>query len=125
MLLLIWLIFGLLLITIPLCLLKIYNAPAVKEFNPSKITIKLLLSFFVYFLMSLIIPLMMLFIIVGPDPRPNKTIPFVSKLMCLILVGIYGFAGWLLGSFVSGKFIKSWQDFSFYEEKAQSLFDAE
>ena len=124
MLLLIFLLFGLFLITIPLSLLKIYNTSVNNAFSQTKTSIKLLFSFFVYLLMSFIIPLMMLLVVVGPDPRPNRAIPFENKLICLVLVLVYGFVGWLLNSFVNGKFIKSWRAFSFYEEKPKSIFDS-
>ncbi|MEP6902835.1 MAG: hypothetical protein ABJA66_13870, partial [Actinomycetota bacterium] len=64
-----------------------------------------------------------IFFIVGPDPKPNQTVPSESKILCLILVLIYALSGWLLGSFVNGKLITLWQIFSFKREEPPSIFE--
>ena len=66
----------------------------------------------------------MLITVFVADPKLNEAIPLKSKVICLILVLIYGFTGWLLCSFVNGRFIKSWRIFKFYEEKPHSIFDS-
>jgi membrane protein YqaA with SNARE-associated domain len=120
MLLLIWVIWGLLLIVTPICLFKVYSSSHNIEYK----TFKLVFSFFAYILISVIAFLLGLFFVVGPDPRPNQAIRLESKILCLILILIYGIVSWLLISFVNGKLIRSWRVFSFYEEKPQSIFNS-
>jgi hypothetical protein len=116
MLLTVGIVWGLLLLTTPLFLLRIYSLYG------SGIS-KLIISFLAYFFLSCITFLLIIFSVVGPDPRPNHAIPVISKVFCLILVLAYGAAGWLLGSFINGKLITSLSFLSLRGEEPQSIFN--
>ena len=84
---------------------------------------KSILSFFIYVVFSVVIPLLALILYVGPDPKPGRqNFGLVMQTCYLLAIAAYGFLGWLLCSFINGKLIKSYSEFNLSDEKPQSLF---
>jgi len=85
---------------------------------------KLLVSLVGHFASSIFTVLILAFSIIGPDPKPNGKMQFgeETQLICLLILVGYGFVGWLLCSFVHGKFIKSYSTFNSFAGKPQSIF---
>src|SRR5688500_9267460 len=100
-----WVLWLLLLLTIPLFLLKVSGYSYSKGTESSKVIGRLLLSFLGYFVISFITFFLLLVSIVGAEPRPIEQMAFGEKIMSLAFVLGYGFAGWLLCSFVNEGFI--------------------
>lgn len=115
--------FVLLFITIPIGLIsvsaKVYGSGA----NWLVVSGKLLASLSIYLTASVIVPVIILFVVIGPDPgsRGKLNFGFAAQSICLLLVAVYGFTGWLLCSLVNGKFIKSYSEFNLSYEKPQSI----
>lgn len=88
------------------------------------VILKFLGTLTVHFIASIFTPLIVLLIVIGADPKPGgKFEPTIAaQTVCLLIIAGYGFVGWLLCSFVNGRFVKSFSDFNLFSEKPQSIF---
>ena len=111
MLLVLWIIWGLLFLSVPIALFKANNVFSSDEDNVSKKFIKLLVSLLAHLIISFVTFFLFILFIFGPEPRPYNEMDLVSKISCAILVLFYGVGGWLLASFIYGKFITSLKPF--------------
>jgi hypothetical protein len=125
MILLIVVIWSLLLFTIPPALLATAGNCKVYPLKTSTTVTRLLLALLAYLLISFFTFCGLLLFLLGPEPRLNQAIPFLNKIICLIMVSGYAAAGWFLCSFVIGKPVKPSSIFRFKAEKPQSIFEAE
>lgn len=119
-----WIIWGFLCLTIPAALFKANNTFISDDTSVTKKIIKLIISLLAHLIISFVTFFLFIFFIFGPEPRRGQEIDLVSKVSCLILVLFYGITGWLLVSFVYGKFITSLKPFIANAEKPQSIFDS-
>jgi ABC-type nickel/cobalt efflux system permease component RcnA len=113
-------------LTTPAALLKIAADSYTEGIRRSKIIFKLLLSFLAYFFVSAFTFLLLLLIVVRPEPRRTGQEMFMSEqISFLIVVLVYVIIAWLLWSFTGGKFVKPWAVFWFKDEKPPSIFGAD
>lgn len=113
----------LLFVMIPIGLLLISVKVFGEGTRPLTIFGKLLLSFVVHFAAS-IFALFFVISIVFSINRKVETVEadLTAQTICLLVIAAYGFVGWLLCSFISGKFVKSYRAFSSFSEKTPSIF---
>ena len=115
--------FFFLFVTIPILLFVVSSKSQKVETKSINIIGKLLLSLFAHFVISIIVILFLLFIYVSPEPRPVEKMGETEKIFSLLIVVGYGFAGWLLCSFVNGGYVNFVDLFTFKKEKPLSVFD--
>ena len=92
---------------IPVTLLAIGILCRVYGTKTSTIIFRLLLAFLAHCLSSAIFMVVLVFILIGPDPKPSDEVSWNRKLIRVFLMLVYGFIAWLLCSFVNGKLITS------------------
>ncbi len=116
----------LLFVLIPLGLLMVFGKAYGDGANLPVLIIKLIVSGVIHLASSVLIVIFLVFTIIGPDPKPGRRPAFgeESQLICLLIIAGYGFVGWLLCSFVNGKFIKSYSSLNLFTGKPQSLFSS-
>jgi hypothetical protein len=113
-------------LTTPAALLKIAADSYTEGIRRSKIIFKLLLSFLAYFFVSAFTFLLLLLVVVRPEPRrPGQEMFPSEQISFLIVVLVYVIIVWLLWSFTGGKFVKPWAVFRFKDEKPPSIFGAD
>ena len=95
------------LFAIPLTLLAIGILCRVYGTKTSTIIFRLLLAFLAHCLSSAIFMVVLVYILIGPDPRSSDEISWNRALIGIFLLLVYGFIAWLLCSFVNGKLITS------------------
>jgi len=115
MLLFVAILWGMLFLLTPAFLIRIYSL------SNSHI-LRLLTSLAAHLFISLITGIILLFLVVGADPRPNHETPSIVKFICFIMVLFYAVSGWMLGWFVNKKPISSLDFINLGKEKPQSVF---
>lgn len=85
----------------------------------SEITVTLLIPSFVHIVSTLLTVFLLIFFLVGPEPRPLEKIPLGLKISGLIIFLIYCIVCWVLCTYVNRKLIKSLNDSGYESEKTQ------
>ena len=114
----------LLFVVIPLGLLMVFGRAYGNGAKLPVLIVKFIISGVIHLAASILTVMMLMFAVIGPDPKPGGKPAFdeAAQLICLLIVAGYGFTGWLLCSFVNGKFINSFASVNAYNEKSQSIF---
>ena len=115
-----WLIWGMLLLSMPVFFVFIFRTTDSDDVNRF---IRLGFACILYLFTSFVWFWLLIIIIVRPEPRRNPIIPLEDKIACLIADLFYAVIGWLLCSLVKGSLIKSWRVLTFKKEKPQSIID--
>jgi len=111
-------------ILIPLGLLLVFGRAYGDGAKLSVLIIKLIISGAIHLASSILTAMLLVVSIIGPHPKPGGEPVFSEEvqLICLLIIAGYGFVGWLLCSFVNGKFIKSYSSLNLFAGKPQSIF---
>ena len=119
--------FVLLFVLVPLGLLMVFGRTYGNGAKLSVLIVKLIISGIVYLIASGLTVMMLMLSIIGSDPKPGGKPEFGDgvQLICLSIIAGYGFTGWLLCSFVNGKFIKFHSVFTSFTEKPRSIFSGD
>lgn len=85
---------------------------------------KLLISFFVYSVTTVISLIFSVLVVVGTEPRRGQPMTAKEQIIALLVIYAYGFIGYLLCSFINGSFFKPWKFTLFNSKKPLSIFDS-
>jgi hypothetical protein len=113
---------GFLFLATPVVLL----AAAVRAYdgaNAVELIAKLLISLVGYFFVSIAALIFSVGVLLGGDGRSGKGTPEAVTLFAVAVVYLYALAGYLLGSFIKGGFLKPW--LVFRSKKTLSVFDSQ
>ncbi|MCU1291066.1 MAG: hypothetical protein JWN60_3295 [Acidobacteria bacterium] len=111
---------------IPLALLVVGFGSYLKGQNLSKIIPRLFLAFVGYIFVAIVTSLFvggMMNASIHKKPD-HKVLDLAGQIVFTALILTYAASGWLLCSFVRGKFIKPLQILGIDKEKPQSVFDS-